>query len=117
MKQNQFKFKPFDKVVVRNSESNIWKVDFFSHLNNEKYCVPYNCVSGGWEQCVPYNEETAHLIGTCKPYEPKIWTVKTEEDQPQSYTHDEFLKLIENIKKDKSECVFIFGYTGIENSN
>ena len=45
MKQNQFEFKPFDKVVVRNSESNIWKADFFSHINNNKYCVPYHCIS------------------------------------------------------------------------
>lgn len=115
MKQNQFEFKPFDKVLVK---SNVWEASFYSHF--DKYNNIHVTTSGIWEECIPYNEETAHLIGTNKPYvkpEPKIWTVKNEKDKSQSFTHDEFLKLIENIKKDKSKCVFVFGYTGIENSN
>lgn len=116
MEQNQFEFKPFDKVLVRDCDTDLWRATHYSHFNELQ---KYNCGCSYWEQCVPYNEETAHLLNTDKPYkkpEPKVWTVKTEKDQMQSYTHDEFLKLIENIKKDKSECILTFGYTG-ENSN
>lgn len=116
--ENQFQFKPFDQVLVRDYDNDHWSATYYSHfdeLQTRHYC---GCCY--WIQCIPYNEETAHLIGTDKPYkkpEPTEWTVKTEEDQIQTFTHDEFLKLIENIKKDKSECILTFGYTGVENSN
>ena len=119
--ENQFQFKPFDKVLVRDANEAFWQANFFSHINrNKDSSNAYCCIAGNWQQCIPYNEETAHLYNTNKPYkkpEPKVWTVKTEEDQMQSYTHDEFLKLIENIKKDKSDYILTFGYTGTKNSN
>ena len=35
---------PFDKVLVRNSDDQIWKIQIFSHMHffNEKY--PYVCM-------------------------------------------------------------------------
>lgn len=55
-------FKPFDKVLVRDCNHK-WKAGFFSHYS-EGLNYPFICVGGGYGQCIPYNEETAHLLGT-----------------------------------------------------
>ena len=54
-------FKPFDKVVVRCSEADRWSIDFFSY----KVSNGYICTGDAWfGYCLPYNEETAKLVGT-----------------------------------------------------
>lgn len=67
-------FKPFDKVLVRDGDDygqNQWCCDFFSHINNGFF------VASGveWNQCIPYNKETQHLVGTNQdcPDKYKIW--------------------------------------------
>ena len=63
---------PFDKILVRNSNCNSWVCDLFSYIKintrTNKPCLPcfYPIVglSLASEYCVPYNEETKHLIGT-----------------------------------------------------
>ena len=53
---------PFDKVLVRD-EDNYWTAALFSHIANGlvgRVC----CSAFRWKQCIPYNEETKHLIGT-----------------------------------------------------
>ena len=58
--------KPFDKVVVRCSEADRWSIDFFSY----KAPNGYICTGDAWfGYCLPYNEETAKLIGTTKNME------------------------------------------------
>lgn len=53
--------KPFDKVVVRCGEADKWSIDFFSY----KVSNGYICTGDAWfGYCLPYNEETAHLLGT-----------------------------------------------------
>lgn len=59
-KQNEFK--PFDKVVVRDKEDLVWFADLFSHIDKENN--RFACVGNFWNVCLPYNEETAKLIGT-----------------------------------------------------
>lgn len=54
-------FKPFDKVVVRDTEYSTWCADLFSHIDED---YRYACVCATWSFCIPYNEETAKLIGT-----------------------------------------------------
>lgn len=56
-------FKPFDMVLVRDSEEGIWCADIFSHC--EKNCNEYQfrTVSTCYKQCIPY-EGNEHLIGT-----------------------------------------------------
>ena len=54
--------KPFDKVLRRSVHKEAWAIDFFSHYNYEKKC--FVCHYYGWEECVPYNDETKHLLGT-----------------------------------------------------
>ena len=55
------KFKPFDKVVVRDTEYSTWCADLFSHIDVD---YRYACVGATWNFCIPYNEETSKLIGT-----------------------------------------------------
>ena len=58
--------KPFDKVVVRCSEADRWSIDFFSHKVHNGYI----CTGYAWfGYCLPYNEETSHLLGTADDWE------------------------------------------------
>lgn len=59
--KKKVELKPFDKVVVRCSEADRWSIDFFSY----KAPNGYICTGDAWfGYCLPYNEETAKLIGT-----------------------------------------------------
>lgn len=66
--KQEYEFKPFDKVLVRDGNKEKWKADLFSHkTGNDVY--PYTCVSNSYGECIPYNEQTAHLLGTTENYE------------------------------------------------
>ena len=54
---------PFDRVLVRDNESCEWKVDFYS-FKYEECEFPYACVGGLFKCCIPYNDDTKHLVGT-----------------------------------------------------
>ena len=43
--------KPFDKVLVRVDDDRLWVAILFSHIEM-------------WKQQIPYNDKTAHLVGT-----------------------------------------------------
>ena len=51
---------PFDKVLVRNFPVSIWQSGIFSHQHFHQYFV-YNDT---YKFCIPYNNDTKHLIGT-----------------------------------------------------
>lgn len=53
-------FKPFDKVLVRDSKASKWRANLFSHKNIDE---PYYCVYASWNYCIPY-EGNEHLLGT-----------------------------------------------------
>ena len=57
-----FELKPFDKVLIRDSYSDDWSADLFSHVDDDSYAC-YVCVGNRWKQCIPYNDETKHLLG------------------------------------------------------
>lgn len=58
--------KPFDKVVVRCGKADKWSIDFFSY----KVSNGYICTGDAWfGYCLPYNKETAHLLGTTDDWE------------------------------------------------
>lgn len=63
------KFKPKDWVLCKGSYSSIWTLCRFSHIEdniNPRYVsVGGNC----WHQCIPYNEQTKHLLGTTDNWE------------------------------------------------
>lgn len=91
------KFKPFDQVLVRDSLQETWCADFYSHYehNNDRH----QCVSSFWEQCIPYDENTAHLVGTNAPYKepkPKVWRISSHGDNPENLTDEELSHFIRN---------------------
>ena len=55
--------KPFDRVITRNAADDIWTANIFSHMDSHGEYVTIACV-GGYTHCLPYNDETAKLIGT-----------------------------------------------------
>lgn len=53
--------KPFDKVLSRRCSEDYWVLNFYSH-KTDYYHI---CIDGSSNlYCIPYNEETAHLLGT-----------------------------------------------------
>ena len=60
--------KPFDKVMTRVDRNAIWSANIFSHIDQNGEYVTIGCV-GGYPYCLPYNEETAKLIGTSNDWE------------------------------------------------
>lgn len=55
---------PFDKVLVREFLSDNWMADFFEKIEENDRHYNVTCVTCKWVQCIPYNEETKHLLGT-----------------------------------------------------
>lgn len=60
--------KPFDRVITRVDDDAIWTANIFSHIDQYGEYVTIGCESG-YTYCLPYNEETAKLIGTTKDVE------------------------------------------------
>ena len=56
--------KPFDKVLVRDDNSEDWMVQLFSYIIGDKKIYPYVCIAYNYKYCIPYNDDTKHLIGT-----------------------------------------------------
>ena len=54
---------PFDKVLVRDNDDEKWDCDLFSYYDGDQ-SYPYVFVSRPWSHCIPYNDETKHLVGT-----------------------------------------------------
>lgn len=58
--------KPFDKVITKFSDYP-WKCDIFSYYRGREnkiiacYCTSEDYV---YDRCIPYNDETKHLVGT-----------------------------------------------------
>ena len=54
---------PFDKVLVRDYPIDKWGCDFFSYIDNT---MLFPIMGGGLmhKMCIPYNDDTKHLIGT-----------------------------------------------------
>jgi hypothetical protein len=61
-------FKPFDKVLGRNEKDDVWEAELFSHYKEESQ-YPFRCIGFSRKYCIPYNEETAHLLGTTDDWE------------------------------------------------
>ena len=54
--------KAFDRVLVNHDD--IWKVDFFSHICQYEPNGWCQCIGDSYYICIPYNDETKHLVGT-----------------------------------------------------
>lgn len=58
--------KPFDKVLSRRCSEDYWVLNFYSH-KTDYYHICIDRSSNLY--CIPYNEETAHLLGTTDDWE------------------------------------------------
>ena len=54
---------PFDKVLVRDYNTEKWECDFFSHTI-ESSVYKYATIKCVFRQCIPYNDDTKHLVNT-----------------------------------------------------
>lgn len=63
---NEHEFKPFDRVLTRDNDTENWSVDFFSHIQGDEF--KFITVGSCWRQCIPF-EGNEHLVGTSdSPY-------------------------------------------------
>ena len=65
-KSNKFDprtLKPFDKVLVKIGS--FWQIELFSHICKDNYIeFSYQCARSRYDICIPYNDDTKHLVGT-----------------------------------------------------
>lgn len=52
--------KPFDKVLVRTELEGVWNIDIFGYKKGP-FAV---CLDTAINDCIPFNNETEHLLGT-----------------------------------------------------
>ena len=56
--------KPFDKVLARDYLHGKWTCGFFSHTVIFDNVYMYNIGEVLYKMCIPYNDDTKHLVGT-----------------------------------------------------
>lgn len=54
---------PFNKVLVRDNNDNKWECSLFSRIIKHE-SFPFKCVCSAFRYCIPYNDDTKHLVGT-----------------------------------------------------
>ena len=67
--------KPFDKVLVRDTDKRHWGIHFYEGYDKEDKTYPYRTLGGiVYKQCIPYkgNEDLAGFIKDCDDYY-KTW--------------------------------------------
>ena len=62
----KYEFKPFDKVLVRCNDKCQWGARLFDRMFEGDYACTDSLT---YKQCIPYNEHTAHLLGTTDNYQ------------------------------------------------
>ena len=55
-------FQPFDRVLTHFDDER-WDINFYSY-KNPSWPWPYTCMDKSYKYCIPYNDETKHLLGT-----------------------------------------------------
>jgi hypothetical protein len=58
-------FQPFDMVLVRDEDDDDWGCDFFERLR-EGGAYRNVTLSTAWHYCIPYNDDTKHLVGSAQ---------------------------------------------------
>ena len=75
---------PFDKVLVRNIQSNNWDIEHFSHIDERSKPYQFYCLENNYAYCIPCNHDTEHLVGTTD--EPQEFYRYWEEDMKEHFT-------------------------------
>lgn len=55
---------PFDKVLVRDHDTDDWRCNFFSHEIEHDIYKYVTIIHDCYKYCIPYNDDTKHLVGT-----------------------------------------------------
>ena len=57
---------PFDNVLVRDTDSDFWRCSFYSHRRKKEERIRYRyaTTANSYAFCIPYNDETKHILGT-----------------------------------------------------
>lgn len=53
---------PFDKVLARLDDPGIWYCEWFSFIEKDTNLI--KCCGAYYKYCIPYNDDTKHLVGT-----------------------------------------------------
>ena len=61
--QKEIAFEPFQRVLVKDNYGSEWCADLFSHYREDED-YRFFCIGGVYPQCIPYNDDTKHLLGT-----------------------------------------------------
>ena len=56
--------KAFDKVLVRSEKVFNWNCSLFSNIDDSDSKYQFMCLGLYYRFCIPYNDDTKHLIGT-----------------------------------------------------
>lgn len=93
--------KPFDKVIVRNSNTDTWIATHYGYVTlDECNGALHVCMNGmHYKQCLLYNDKSKHLLGTNDdynntPHEPKEYHVWTQGQFNEWFTKTEFENFI-----------------------
>ena len=62
-KFNISSFQPFDKVLTRDWDDSVWRCNFYECFTRGMD-YPFLTMHGLYKQCIPYNDETKHLVRT-----------------------------------------------------
>jgi hypothetical protein len=55
---------PFDKVLARDFNNEKWHCDFYESYSEGIDYYQFKTINNCYTQCVPYNDETKHLVHT-----------------------------------------------------
>ena len=68
--KQECEFEPFQQVLVRDDCKRRWICALFNFYDRRKETLyPFVCIGGSFRYCIPYNEQTKHLLGTTDNWE------------------------------------------------
>ena len=94
-----YQFKPFEQVLVREDDNSLWKCQIYSHILIKSDKPYYVCMGHLYGQCIPY-KGNEHYYRTKNKYvapQPKTYHVEWGMDsqmEQQDYTDEEFKNFI-----------------------
>lgn len=75
---NYYQLQPFDKVLCRDKNNEVWRIEFFSQFKPDDTYFPFICMNDTYKQCVPY-ETNEYLLGTTQDSDPFYYKIFKKE--------------------------------------
>lgn len=66
----KYDLKPLMPILGRDTPMEPWRLDLFSHCNEDSVLYRYYGIRSYYSECIPYNDNMAHLINAVK--EPEL---------------------------------------------